>query len=128
MVLDNRDDAESITYNSCKDSLDDVLALSDMLVSSIEEILFKVELSMSILRGGIADFQNGKLGTDVYKELQVVRSNLDYPFNYDRRRILWRFGHSLGNSNRCYYQNITLSFLELLQRYTRKRLKRDFLF
>ncbi len=77
--MESNDISRKIYFNIARDFLRRMgllVEISDEIQSSLMDKMFNIKLSMSILRGGIVDFQRGKVGSDIYTELKKVKENL----------------------------------------------------
>ena len=73
------DVSKKIYFNIAHDFLkkmEQLVNRSDEILNVLADKMFNIKLSLSILRGGIVDFQKGKVGSDIYEELKEVKENL----------------------------------------------------
>ncbi|MFW5799230.1 MAG: hypothetical protein ACOCV8_00320 [Spirochaetota bacterium] len=91
-MSDYRRNSDNISFRLIIRIATEYINRADMLVKAANEMftligdkLFNIKLSLSILKGGIEDFRNNKLDSDIYDELKNIRENLSATILYLRR-------------------------------------------
>lgn len=64
--------------------IDALINLSNSILTIIADKMFNIKLSLSILKGGVVDFQQGKIGKDIYDEINQVKESLNTSVVYLR--------------------------------------------